>query len=50
MWNSVEKKMTENGKEYSLFVKEDCKIGDRIIEYVGKLFKKQTKIKTTYTT
>jgi hypothetical protein len=37
MWKSVVKKMTENGKEYGLFVKEDCKIGDLIIEYVGKV-------------
>ncbi len=37
MWKSVERKMTENGKEYGLFVKEDCKIGDIIIEYVGKV-------------
>ncbi len=41
MWNSVEKKMTENGKEYGLFVKEDCKIGDLIIEYVGKVVQKE---------
>jgi SET domain-containing protein len=37
MRNSMEKKITENGKEYGLFVKEDCKIGDLIIEYVGKV-------------
>ena len=33
--------MTENCKEYGLFVKEDCKIGDLIIEYVGKVVQKQ---------
>ncbi len=49
MWKSVEKKMTENGKEYGLFVKEDCKIGDIIIEYGGKLFKQKMQ-STTYTT
>ena len=43
MWKSVEKNMTENGKEYGLFVKEDCKIGDHIIEYVGKAVQKQNK-------
>jgi ATP-binding cassette subfamily C protein len=37
----VEKNITENGKEYCLFVKEDCKIGDLIIEYVGKTVQKQ---------
>ena len=37
MWKPVEIKMTENGKENGLFVKEDCKIGDFIIEYVGKV-------------
>ena len=42
--------MTENGKEYSLFVKEDYKIGDLIIEYVGKVVHKKTRTKTTYTT
>ena len=35
MWKSVEKRETENGKGYGLFVKEDCKEGDLIIEYVG---------------
>ncbi len=33
--------MTENCKEYGLFVKEDCKIGDLIIEYVGKVVQKE---------
>ncbi len=42
MWKSVEKKMTENGKEYGLFVKEDCKIGDLIIEYVGKVVQNES--------
>ncbi len=36
-WKSVEKRQTENGKEYGLFVKENCKEGDLIIEYVGKI-------------
>ena len=36
-WKSVEKKQTENGKEYGLFVKENCKKGDLIIEYVGRV-------------
>ena len=49
MWKSVERKMTENGKEYGLFVKEDCKIGDLIIEYVGKVVQSE-KQSTTYTT
>ena len=34
--------MTENGKEYGLFVMEDCKIGDFIIEYVGKVVQTTT--------
>jgi SET domain-containing protein len=33
--------MAENGNEYGLFVKEDFKIGDLIIEYVGKVVQKQ---------
>ncbi len=37
MWKKVERKMTKNGKEYGLFVKEDCKRGEFIIEYVGKV-------------
>jgi len=37
MWKSVEKRKTENGKGYGLFVKENCKEGDLIIEYVGKV-------------
>ena len=40
MWKLVDKKMTENDKEYGMFVKEDCKIGDIIIEYVGKVVQK----------
>ncbi len=36
-WKSVEKRQTENGKGYGLFVKENCKEGDLIIEYVGKV-------------
>ena len=32
--------MTDNGKRYGLFVKEDCKIGDLIIDYVGKVVPK----------
>ena len=39
-WKSVEKRQTENGKEYGLFVKENCKEGDIIIEYVGKVVRK----------
>ena len=39
-------KKTENGNEYGLFVKEDFKIGDLIIEYVGKVVQKQN-TKTT---
>ncbi len=31
-WKSVEKRETENGKGYCLFVKENCKKGDLIIE------------------
>jgi SET domain-containing protein len=42
-WKSVEKKQTENGKEYGLFVKENCKKGDLIIEYVGKVVQKINK-------
>ncbi len=37
MWKKVERKMTKNGKEYGLFVKEDCNRGEFIIEYVGKV-------------
>jgi SET domain-containing protein len=48
MWKPVERKMTEN-KEYGLFVKENCKEGDLIIEYVGKVVTKK-KQSTTYTT
>jgi SET domain-containing protein len=33
--------MTQNGKEYGLFVKENCKEGDLIIEYVGKLLQQK---------
>ncbi len=49
MWKKVERKMTENGKEYGLFVKEDCKIGDLIIEFVGKVVQKEKQTTTTYT-
>ncbi len=35
--------MTENGKEYGLFVKENCKEGDLIIEYVGRVVRKRSK-------
>jgi histone-lysine N-methyltransferase SETD2 len=42
-WKSVEKRQTENGKEYGLFVKENCKEGDLIIEYVGKVVRKHNK-------
>jgi hypothetical protein len=48
MWKSVEKKMTENGKEYGLFVMEDCKIGDFIIEYVGKVVQTEHTINNIY--
>ena len=34
-WKSVDKRQTENGKEDGLFVKENCKDRDLIIEYVG---------------
>jgi histone-lysine N-methyltransferase SETD2 len=42
-WKSVEKRQTENGKEYGLFVKENYKEGDLIIEYVGKVVRKHNK-------
>jgi histone-lysine N-methyltransferase SETD2 len=48
MWKSVVKKKTENGKEYGLFVKEDCKIGDLIIEYVGKVVQTEKTINNIY--
>ena len=48
MWKPVEKKMTENGKENGLFVKEDCKIGDLIIEYVGKNVQTEHAINSIY--
>ena len=48
MWKSVESKMTENDKEYGLFVKEDCKIGDYIIEYVGKVVQSDNTINNVY--
>ncbi len=40
--------MTKNGKEYGLFVKEDCKIGDIIIEYVGKVVTTENAINNIY--
>ena len=40
---SVEKRQTENGKRYGLFVKENYKEGDLIIKYVGKVVHKQKK-------
>ena len=39
----MEKGLTENGKEYGLFVKENCKEGDLIIEYVGRVVRKMNK-------
>jgi hypothetical protein len=42
-WKSVEKRQTENGKEYGLFVKENCKKRDLINEYVGKVIRKHNK-------
>ena len=42
-WKSVEKKQTENGKDYGLFMKENCNIGDLIIKYVRKVVHKQNK-------
>ena len=46
-WKSVEKKQTEIGKDYGLFVKENCKEGDLIIEYVGKVVWKINKSNST---
>jgi histone-lysine N-methyltransferase SETD2 len=43
----VEKRQTENGKEYGLFVQENCKRGDLIIEYVGKVVRKLNKSNST---
>ena len=42
-WKSVEKRQIENGKGYGLFVKENCKKGDLIIEYVGRVVQKRSK-------
>jgi len=39
----VEKKQTENGKDYGLFVKEDCKEGNLNIECMGKVLQKKNK-------
>jgi histone-lysine N-methyltransferase SETD2 len=46
-WKLVEKRQTENGKEYGLFVQENCKRGDLIIEYVGKVVRKLHKSNNT---
>ena len=43
MWKSVEKRETENGKGYGIFVKENCKEGV-IIEYVGQVVQKSREI------
>jgi histone-lysine N-methyltransferase SETD2 len=48
IWKSVEQKMTENGKENGLFVMEDCKIGDLIIEYVGRVVTTKHTINNIY--
>ncbi len=42
-WKAVEKRQKENGKGYGLFVKENCKEGDLIIEYVEKVVQKHNK-------
>jgi histone-lysine N-methyltransferase SETD2 len=47
-WKSVEKRQTENGKGYDIFVKENCKEGDLIIEYVGQVVRKIKRNSTVY--
>ena len=49
-WKSVEKRQTENGKRYGLFVEENCKEGDLIIEYVAKVVTNKTRTIVMYTT
>ena len=45
----MEKKQTDNGKGYGIFVKENCKEGDLIIEYVGKVVQKKKRAIVLYT-
>ena len=49
MWKSVEKKISENGKEYGICVKEDCKIGISLLSMWVKLLKNETRTTTAYT-